>query len=324
LVLNSANKIVYSRTGSITLVGCFIKGNFAISPIPGGDYYRFLWADANSVIALANKCFEEGQNSILSDRVEAKSGNSFGVADLRTRALEHINTIVCFAIIIPSDTFTPSVPFSNSAVYSRTSIAAPSIWFSKDSDAMASDLFIRSKGPIGSNEFADRSDIVHSVIVSESSLLRFSLWFAKSSLLNFSAELFVSESVSPSEDFSTSLFFWMSVLSHESLSLDSFFNAIETISFMPSLVLSMSSYFSGSSSPLISLIGWAATNGGSPMTAVLRWSAILEQMVALHEVSSTIDNATSQPLTPPFLVRWLFHLFSSLALFYSFCCGDDG
>jgi hypothetical protein len=120
IVENSAIKIVYCEAGSITLVQCFVKGNFAIPDIPANDHYQVLWAEPSTVIALKDNLFEDVRSSIISQRVSDGSGNSYGVVDLHTAELEHINTIVCFADIIPSDSFTPSTPFSNSAVCSSS------------------------------------------------------------------------------------------------------------------------------------------------------------------------------------------------------------
>jgi hypothetical protein len=173
LVENAAIEVVWSSDESITFVQCFVKGNYAI---PGGPYEGhpdvvfYAYAYESAIISLENSFFDDTRSSIVTNGVTDATGNSFEVLNLRTTNLEHINTIVCFAKIIPSDQFTQSIPFSTSAMFLRSL-----------------DIMLFSKGTI-------------------SSYVLVSLTISETSLSLISKDLFLSIALQNSEEFSASFF----------------------------------------------------------------------------------------------------------------------
>jgi hypothetical protein len=285
-----------------------VKGNFQTPDLPSGDHYRVVWAELSAVIALQNNFFDDAESSFEIDQVHRVTGNAFGVVSLQTTGLEHINTVVCFANIIPSDSFSPSSPFSNSPIVSQSSVAAPSLFFSGDSDLMDSDMGLGSKRRVASNEFAIFSSTFHSSDISDSPSVSFSFFLSKSSSLLFSEALFITESVRASDDFNTSRGVPISILFYESLSLDSSLMAIRTLSFLPSRVVLVSLHLSDSSYPSISMVVRsqpACLGRSSPFCgsgallsrAELSLSMILKRTDVLQGVSGTLNSGTSQTIT---------------------------
>jgi hypothetical protein len=82
--------------------------------MPSTDLNAVVRAQPSAVITPTRNCFDDARGSIVTTRVSEVTGNSFGITNLQTTELEDINTIGCFAKILPSDQFTKSAAFSES------------------------------------------------------------------------------------------------------------------------------------------------------------------------------------------------------------------
>jgi hypothetical protein len=197
---NAILSVIWCNDESVTLVHCYLKNNILH---PKGDSLQIL-SGRNGVIALDNNTFDVSWGSVSCWIVSTGTYlNFFGVSELETTELSHLNTYVCDVNVIASDQFTSSSHFSFSDCFSDSSNVVRSHSLSASDGLFASSCVSLSPNLLSSSLFNHTDCLNHSAFLLSSNL-DFSLDFFASSRFYLSSHFGFSDFRDGSRDLSPS------------------------------------------------------------------------------------------------------------------------